>query len=88
MNKNEVIKNLLKLAKECAEEEKTKEEPKKRKISSVINAALTKKYFIEIGKMLREHAKDNDDLINAFVEFFKQDNPNFDVQKFIEFINK
>lgn len=74
MDNVKVAKELIRMAKGLADEEKVK------------TAALTKKYFIEIGKILKEHGKGNKELIDAFADFFASDNPNFDRNRFINFV--
>ena len=73
MNNKKLARELVRLAKEL-----TENEPKK--------AALSRKYYTEIGKILKEHAKDNEELVSAFVSMFEQDNPNFDSSRFTKFV--
>ena len=43
---------------------------------------LTKKHFIKIAKILKESNADNQ-LIQKFVDFFREENPKFDRERFI-----
>lgn len=46
---------------------------------------LTKKDYVSIGKLIKE-TNDREGLINRLVGFLEQDNPNFNKERFSEFI--
>ena len=46
---------------------------------------MTKKHYIEIAKILGNN-KASQQLILALSQYFKADNPRFDIERFIKFI--
>lgn len=51
-------------------------------------ASMGRKQYVEMAKILKEHALGNDELIEAIASWFASDNPRFDRNKFIEFVSK